>query len=80
MIAQTVDCVNTQNAECVSAIGNCLNCGRRLSYCGKPFTTDIACPVCGAVNVYLDSQQPIRLLETECDLPTLPELAASEES
>lgn len=36
----------------------CLACGKPLSYCGKPFTMEIACPACGAVNVYENSQQP----------------------
>lgn len=36
----------------------CLKCGRFLSYGGKPFTAEIKCPACGAVNVYEDSQQP----------------------
>jgi hypothetical protein len=44
-----------------SKIGMCINCGKRVSYCGKPFSAEIACPHCGAVNVYEDSQQPIRL-------------------
>jgi phage FluMu protein Com len=39
----------------------CLACGNQLSYCGKPFTLEIACPSCRAVNVYEDSQQPVRI-------------------
>jgi hypothetical protein len=40
----------------------CLGCGERLTYCGKPFTADIACPKCGAINLYRESQKPERVL------------------
>lgn len=36
----------------------CLACGAFLSYCGKPFSAEIKCPSCGAINIYEDSQQP----------------------
>jgi hypothetical protein len=36
----------------------CLACGTFLSYCGRPFSAEIECPSCGAINVYEDSQQP----------------------
>ena len=45
-----------------TAIGNCLNCGSRVSRCGTPFTADLKCPACGALNVYRESQQPVDLL------------------
>ena len=40
---------------------NCLACGQHLAYCGKPFSAVLACPKCGAANVYCESQQPSRL-------------------
>lgn len=40
-------------------VGNCLKCGRRITFCGKPFTADIACRQCFHVNHYRNSQQPI---------------------
>ena len=36
----------------------CLACGKKLTYCGKPFSADIACPNCGAINFYRESQKP----------------------
>ncbi len=42
-------------------IGFCLNCGSRLSFCGYPFTADLKCPKCGAVNAYVASYQPVSL-------------------
>jgi ribosomal protein L40E len=36
----------------------CLNCGAQLAYCGRPFTADIECLKCGAINVFKESQQP----------------------
>jgi Zn finger protein HypA/HybF involved in hydrogenase expression len=41
--------------------GYCLNCGAQVSYCGKPFSAEIACPKCGAINIYVDSQQATAL-------------------
>jgi hypothetical protein len=41
--------------------GYCLKCKAQLSFCGKPFTADLTCDSCGAVNVYEESQQPVRL-------------------
>lgn len=45
----------------LESMGYCLACGARLSFCGSPFTADIRCRKCGAVNVYEESQQPKRL-------------------
>lgn len=44
-----------------SDIGYCLGCGRRLTLCGRPFTTVVDCRHCGARNVYRNSQQPVAL-------------------
>jgi hypothetical protein len=41
--------------------GYCLNCKAQLSFCGKPFTADLICAKCGVVNVYQESQQPVRI-------------------
>ena len=44
--------------------GHCLGCGTRLSLCGRPFTVDLQCPCCGAINAYVESFQPVRLKAT----------------
>ena len=44
-------------------IGFCLGCGARVSRCGVPFSGDVTCPSCAAINVYMDSQQPCRLAD-----------------
>ena len=41
--------------------GKCLACHAQMTFCGKPFTADIACPKCGAVNVFIESFQPVSL-------------------
>lgn len=48
-------------------IGYCLNCGKRLTLCGVPFSGEFQCKPCGAVNIYEDSQQPIRLKQVRSD-------------
>jgi hypothetical protein len=45
-----------------SMIGKCLNCGTRLTRCGTVFSAEIRCPVCAALNIYSESQQPVSLL------------------
>ncbi len=58
-------CVNrNRNKKAAMDRGNsiCLGCGEHLAYCGEPFTAQIRCPKCGAVNVYEESQQPSRVL------------------
>lgn len=52
---------HTKRIDRESKQGRCLNCEADLSFCGKPFTADLRCPKCGAVNAYEDSFQPIRL-------------------
>lgn len=54
---------STKSANTPSGLGYCLNCGARVSFCGKPFSAEIRCPKCGAVNVYENSQQPMRLAQ-----------------
>jgi hypothetical protein len=41
--------------------GFCLGCGAWLSRCGKPFSDAIECYKCHVVNIYEESQQPIRV-------------------
>lgn len=48
-----------------AGIGNCLTCGARLTYCGLPFSADIACRLCLSVNRYLHSQQPIAIVKSK---------------
>lgn len=40
-------------------IGMCLRCGRKLTFCGKPFTAEIPCSKCLCINVYNESLQPV---------------------
>ncbi len=42
-------------------IGNCLKCGTRLTFCGRPFSAEIRCRNCGSLNIFTHSQQPTRL-------------------
>ena len=42
-------------------VGFCLACGAQISRCGKPFSTDIECHKCHKINVYEESQKPIKL-------------------
>lgn len=51
----------TKKAMRAKFIGYCLNCRAQLSFCGKPFTDELTCRFCGAINVYEESQQPARL-------------------
>jgi hypothetical protein len=43
----------------VDAIGLCLKCGHRLTFCGQPFTAEIPCSKCLYINVYKESRQPV---------------------
>lgn len=42
------------------AIGYCLNCKKRITLCGRGFTAEIACHKCLYINVFSNSQQPVR--------------------
>ena len=44
-------------------VGLCLNCHNKLTLCGVPFTLEIMCCKCKKINVYEDSQQPVRIIE-----------------
>lgn len=71
MVAQTSNQINQRSRQMRSistgtrptgaGVGYCLNCGERLSYCGRAFSTEIRCSKCGKVNIYEDSQQPKRV-------------------
>ena len=39
-------------------LGYCLNCGARLTFCGRTFSGEFVCMKCGVLNVYVNSQQP----------------------
>lgn len=41
------------------SIGLCLNCGRRITLCGRPFTADVKCNKCKYINHFEMSQQPV---------------------
>lgn len=45
--------------------GKCLNCKAQMSFCGLPYSAEISCPKCGAVNVFEESFQPVRLREVK---------------
>lgn len=47
-----------KNENMSNGSSKCLSCRKHLAYCGKPFTAEIKCPYCGAVNVSEESQQP----------------------
>lgn len=40
-------------------IGLCINCGHRVTFCGKPFTAQIPCGKCLFINKFENSQQPV---------------------
>gem|GEM_PF-5516534 len=52
----------TKNGDVERKIGLCLACGTRLSLCGLPFSADIRCLACGAINEYRQSFQAVRLI------------------
>jgi hypothetical protein len=41
------------------ALGMCLQCGQKLTFCGKPFSAEIPCAKCLYINIYENSQQPV---------------------
>lgn len=52
------DAISHNKVNATKSKGYCLRCGAQVSMCGLPFSDEIACPKCGAVNVYENSQQP----------------------
>jgi hypothetical protein len=50
-----------------SAIGLCINCGHRVTLCGRPFTAEIECRNCKKINVFIESQQPVAIRDKEID-------------
>jgi hypothetical protein len=53
-------------ASMPDGVSACMGCGfSPLTYCGKPFSTKIECQKCGAVNIYEESQIPVRFVPNE---------------
>lgn len=53
-------------------IGLCLRCGAKLTECGRPFSLAVQCSKCFRINIYIESQHPVRLLsdaEAEIRVP-----------
>jgi hypothetical protein len=48
---------------------NCIHCGQHLATCGQPFSAEIQCRQCGAVNVYSNSNQPWTIARIDPVLP-----------
>lgn len=42
-----------------AATGLCINCGNKITLCGRPFTADVKCSKCNHINSFLMSQQPV---------------------
>ncbi len=42
-----------------SWISGCLGCGSHLAVSAVPFSGDIQCPSCGALNSFRNTQQPL---------------------
>jgi predicted RNA-binding Zn-ribbon protein involved in translation (DUF1610 family) len=40
-------------------ISSCLTCDKQLTVSAVPFSGDIECPSCGAINLFRDAQQPL---------------------
>jgi hypothetical protein len=50
----------------------CLRCGAKLTECGRPFSLAVQCSKCFRINIYIESQHPVRLLsdaEAEIRVP-----------
>ncbi len=43
----------------LQATGLCINCGNKVTLCGRPFTADIRCNNCHVINHFEMSQQPV---------------------
>jgi hypothetical protein len=50
--------VHKSNAK-RKAIGMCIKCGHKITFCGKPFSAEIPCSKCLFINVFQESQQPV---------------------
>jgi hypothetical protein len=48
-----------RHRKLIAATGLCMNCGRKITLCGRPFTADIICRKCKCINHFVMSQQPI---------------------
>ena len=47
-------------------LGMCLNCGTRLTLCGRPFTAEIQCSKCCYINIFQCSKQPVSARGPDC--------------
>ena len=48
------------------ATGLCMNCGNKITFCGRPFTADIKCNKCRVINQFRMSQQPVSYVAVDC--------------
>ena len=39
-------------------VSECLSCNQHLTVAAVPFSGDVVCPKCGAINVFHDAQKP----------------------
>ncbi len=60
--SQTPNSSHRMNAaqKRVKFTGLCLNCGNKVTFCGRPFTADVRCAKCSYINHFDESQQPIK--------------------
>jgi len=55
------DFISPSTTICDPDVGMCLNCGRKLTLCGIPFTLDVVCSKCSSINHFYNSEQPVRV-------------------
>jgi len=46
-----------------AGISFCLSCGKQLTYCGVPFSADVACVYCGVFHRFNNAQQPSGVIQ-----------------
>ncbi len=44
-------------------VSSCLRCSRQLTVSAVPFSGEVECPHCGAVNIFENSQKPEAMRE-----------------
>lgn len=59
--SQTPNRVRSQNTANRRAkfTGMCMNCGNKVTFCGRPFTADVRCCKCKYINSFKASYQPV---------------------
>ena len=50
---------STVSQKRAAATGLCINCGNRITLCGRPFTAEVRCCKCHHINIFDMSQQPV---------------------